>query len=789
MMSTLLGVGLAVTLRDNFSSPAMRISAQSKELKNALRTLAAAQSSYFRTLSMTSTTFASVAYGLGRIISSAAKYKYEMVSVGAVTQATTGQLKAMDKQALQLSNDTIFQAQEIASAMKFMGMAGLNAKQIMGSMPSVVNLAGATDTQLGGKGGAADIMTNIMHTFGLAESETSKVADLLTAATVKANLNINDLGESLKYVGATSRNLQIPLKDTAAAIMLISNSGIQGSMAGVALENAMRYFTRAIGPNATKKQAATMKALGFTMHDFVDEAGNMIPLEQVFGKLHDRMKGISSMARAPMMVDLFGVRGQRAGSKLVDDPTTLKKFREELANSGGLAQSIMDKRMDSLQGHIWRVRDSLKSLGIHFTESITPLLKTILGPLNQILIFLGKILDTKFGKVFIGPAIAMFLVWKTVTLVLKLAVQGLNVGLAKNRVLAVEAGMSGVSAMNNFTAATTRATMAQQAFNGAQMRGAAISKFARVTQVPGMFPMVHMNRGKGAPPGTVEGKKILGGVVNYNPRTGKAVNTGGAYGAPEKVGKNWIVSTPTGEQKFGSRTKARMYYENRIQNVSKPMRNPSVPEGSRGSWFVTTPGGYKKDFSSEKKALRGVSKANTALGIGSKVGKAAGFLRFLGPIARIIGRLFAFLTGPWGMAIMAILTFLPGIIDLVKGWFGESASKQDKQTELLNALVEQDRQIMDGAVVRGAMRFLENNTPEIRNLQTIQNNNTLDRAEKQAALEDSASKLGYDSSVNQDKKTNSVVVNVTIPGEQLTSTIRAVSGEVVDAKFDKELNN
>lgn len=790
MMSTLLGVGLAVTLRDNFSSPAMRISAQSKELKNALRTLAAAQSNYFRTLSMSSTTFAGVAYGLGRIISSAAKYKYEMVSVGAVTQATTGQLKAMDKMALELSNNTIFQAQEIASAMKFMGMAGLQAKQIMGSIPAVVNLAGATDTQIGGKGGAADIMTNIMHTFGMAASESGKVSDLLTAATVKANLNINDLGESLKYVGATARNLRIPLKDTAAAIMLISNSGIQGSMAGVALENAMRYFTRAIGPNATKKQAETMKTLGLTMRDFTDQAGNLIPLDRVFSKLHDRMKGINSLARAPMLVNLFGVRGQRAGSKLVDDPSALKGFQDALTNSTGLAEDIMEKRMDTLLGHIWRVRDSLKALGIHFTESITPLAKAVLKALNGIFIVLGKILDSSFGKVFIGPAIAGFLAWKTATMILKLAVSGLNVGLAKNRVMAVEAGMSGVSAMNSFTSATGRATLAQEALNASQMRGQRISKFARVTNLPGMPPMVDYGgrANKGAPPGTVAGKKIGGNIVYFNPNTGKAVNTGKAYTAPTRGSNGWIVGGPTGERSFSTRKKARAYYENRIQGVSKAMRNPEIPMGKKGSWFITTPGGHKQEFSSQAKAMKGISKANTALGAAGKAGRTMGFLRFLGPIAGWIGKIFGFLTGPWGMAIMAILTFLPGIIDMVKGWFGNSSSKMDKQTELLNALVEKDREILDGAIVRGAMRFLESKTPDIRTLQTIQNDKSIKSTEeRQAALENQASYIGMDSDVKQGK--NNITVNVSIPGEQLTTTIRAVSGEVVDAKFDKELNN
>lgn len=757
-VSTLVGVGLAITLRDNFSGPAIRIGARSKELKSALQTLAAAQSQYYRTLGMTTSTLTIASYGLGRVIGAAAKYKYEMVSVGAVTQATAAQMKAMDKQALKLSQDTIFQAQDIASAMKFMGMAGIKAQDIMKSMPAVVNLAGATDTKIGGKGGAADIITNIMHTFGVASSETNNVADLLTASTVKANLNINDLGESLKYVGATARGLQVPLKDTSAAIMAISNSGIQGSMAGVALENALRYFTRSLSPSATKKQKAAMDMLGLSMSDFKDNVtGGLIPIDEIFDKLSKRMKGMDNLTKQMAITDIFGVRGQRAARILIDNPNELKQFKKDLTDSSGIAADIMKKRMETLQGHIWRVRDSLKALGIRFTESIEPLAKAILKVFNYILMGITWLMESKFGKLFLGPVVLGFIAWKVAMLGLKLAISGFNVMLAKAGVLSVEMGSSGVRSTNLMTSAITRATTAQNAFNSAlatsiglqrTQTATAAGSLASTVMMPGLGAMVtgkRMGTNIAGDP-LRQGKKFggynrfFGGYnVVYNERTGNAINTGGAYSTVQRANGKWNVAGPGGTNNaFDTRRQAEAFYKSRMNGVAT-IRNEAVPLGQRGAFIVTTPGGYQKGFKGAAAA-----EAYATRNAGKLAGAATGlrWLKWLGPIGKALGGVLKFLTGPWGMLIISLLTFLPGIIDMVKGWFGASEDHEKTKIDLLNQMAERDRAILDGALVRTAIRLVDQNHQVLENLNTIQNKTTLSADQKKKELAAEASRLG-----------------------------------------------
>lgn len=802
MASTLLGVGLAVTLRDNFTGPAARITATSKELKTALRALASAQSNYYRNLSAAAVTLGSVTAGLSNVVMSAAKYKYEMVSVGAVTQATGKELQQMDKLAIKLSNDTIFQAQEIASAMKFMGMAGVKARDIMNSMPAVVNLAGATDTQIGGKGGAADIITNIMHTFGIASSETDKIADLLTAATIKANLNINDLGESLKYVGATAKNLGIPLKDTAAAIMVLGNSGIQGSMAGVALENALRYLTRSIGSGATKAQKNVLAQLGLSRKDFITAQGELISLDNIFQKVAERVSKIRSVdERNSIMTTLFGVRGQRAAAGLVRNNAEQKELLGELSKSGGLAANIMDRRMSTLLGYIFRVRDSLKSLGISFVESITPSLKVVLGGLNKLLGVLHAIMDSKFGKIFIGPLITFLILWKAKTIAQNVILSRLNMIMARNRVAAIEAAQAGITGMNGVTAATARATAAQNAFNAAMARGMglstqmAASKFANTAWYAGWSRKKAPNVIGGA----VQGKKIGGNTVWYNPNTGRAVNTGGIYHSPKRMGKGqYQVQGAFGKSyMFSTRKEAQAFYDKRIQGVSGAMRNKAIANGTRGAWYITTPGGNIRTFATRKEAVRGAARAGQTLAgstwtsrLSSSLGKALGgakILSWLRPIGVGLGRILGFLTGPVGMIITLLLTFLPGIIDLVKGWFSSDKESQDEQTKLLNSLIDRDKEILDGALIRSSLRFLNNATPELKTIQQIQNDPKLDSEYKQKEIEAIVGSIGKDPVVKQEPK--ELITNVTLDDQVLFRVMQSFVDERVNVAMDKQFNN
>ena len=137
--------------------------------------------------------------------------------------------------------------------MKYLAMAGNSAKEIDDMIKGAAFVAGATGMELGGKGGTADLITNIMRTFKIEASEAAGVVgDQLTKAALSSNISMMDLAESIKYAAADMVTLKQELPQVAAMIGTLGNAGIQGSMAGTALSNMVRYLNKSISQPSFK---------------------------------------------------------------------------------------------------------------------------------------------------------------------------------------------------------------------------------------------------------------------------------------------------------------------------------------------------------------------------------------------------------------------------------------------------------------------------------------------------------------------------------------------------------
>src|SRR5690606_33256821 len=122
--------------------------------------------------------------------------------------------------------DTMFMATQVADGMKYMAMAGMDTESIYNNISAAVALAGATMERLEGKGGTADIMTNVMRGFDIqgTEKNAMRVADVLTKAVIGANTNLWDLHEAMKYTVSTAKDLNVTLEETAAMIMMAGDA-------------------------------------------------------------------------------------------------------------------------------------------------------------------------------------------------------------------------------------------------------------------------------------------------------------------------------------------------------------------------------------------------------------------------------------------------------------------------------------------------------------------------------------------------------------------------------------
>ena len=203
-----INIGVTMFLRDQFSGPANRIKSSAKGIQQQLGALKQQQENlrYTRNLAtgMAAIGVAGIR-GIGQAVKKSAALNYELQFIQSITDATIEQQKQMADLSKDLAESTMFYAQDVAEGMRFMGMAGMDATGVLENIKAATYLAGSTMHEIGGKGGTADIVTNVMRAFNIGANQSMATVDKLTTAVTKSNTNIFDLGEALKYSASTDR--------------------------------------------------------------------------------------------------------------------------------------------------------------------------------------------------------------------------------------------------------------------------------------------------------------------------------------------------------------------------------------------------------------------------------------------------------------------------------------------------------------------------------------------------------------------------------------------------------
>lgn len=292
--------------------------------------------------------------GFGALsLRSAGEFESAMNRVQALTSATADEFQALTAQALQLGRTTQFTASQAADAMGFLAMAGFKTDQVLGAMPSTLQLAAAASLDLAR---AADITTNILTGYGLTVDELGHANDVLVAAFTSANVDLNMLGESFKYVGPLAKGAGVAFEETAAAIAMMGNAGIQGSMAGTSLRGAI---TRLLKPTSEVSEALGRLGVRAT-----NSTGGLLPLVEIVRQLEQ------AGATTSDMMTIFGQRAGPAMAALVDQGSdALEQLTARLADSGGTAQRVADVQLRGLSGAVLQLKSAWEGFQLAIANS------------------------------------------------------------------------------------------------------------------------------------------------------------------------------------------------------------------------------------------------------------------------------------------------------------------------------------------------------------------------------------------------------------------------------------
>jgi TP901 family phage tail tape measure protein len=321
----------------------------------------------------------------------------------AITRATDSEVAGMGDVIRKVAEETKFSTGEVAEGMVLLGQAGFSAAEAMQSMSAVANLATGTlsDMRM-----TSDLLTSTVRAFGLATSESARVADVMANAINRSKLTIDKLRIAFNFVGAAAAQTGLSLEETAASMMVLANNGIRASTIGTGLRQVL---ARLLAPNRNLReefeaQGIELAKVNPKLEGFQGAMKNLIP---ILVNMETRTVDMTKAYR------LFGLRGAQAVAILA------RAFATKGANSFddmynkvlqvGTASEMAAKQMEGLGVKLKNLADRLKLIAVSLgTGGLIDIMKILVDTLRALASTIVDFLESSVGRITVS-----FVVWTT----------------------------------------------------------------------------------------------------------------------------------------------------------------------------------------------------------------------------------------------------------------------------------------------------------------------------------------------------------------------------------------
>jgi TP901 family phage tail tape measure protein len=333
-------------------------------------------------------------------------YKYsagvqnEVWTASKIAGATIAEQREMLQLAKDVNEITPLTASDVASGQRYLAMAGNKFDAIKEMIGPASKLASIFTMPVGQKGGVADLMTNIMSMYQIPIGEAARVTDDLYTAVTNANISLTDLAQSISYAGADMATAGVDLRQTAAAIGVLGDMGIQGSMAGTSLANMIRYLQLSL-VNQKKKGYNALADLGLSPDEFFDAQGNLIDLYTIYQKFAKAAVDLPSRIETPTFFNIFGVRGNRGMLPVLRDIASgrdkMGKILATYDQNMGAVNRLNEERLKTDAGVIDQFESSIENLTVTAGAALGRIFTPVLNVGNKIVKVINDISETWVG--------------------------------------------------------------------------------------------------------------------------------------------------------------------------------------------------------------------------------------------------------------------------------------------------------------------------------------------------------------------------------------------------------
>ena len=328
---------------------------------------------------------------------------------GEKQKEVTKAVKDMQAQGRDMSIKYGKSQKEIAAGYEELIKRGYTTKQALGAMQTELQASVASGDKFSD---VTTVSSQVLDAFGMRAKSTAgmvrntkKAVNELAYSADATSTGFKDLGIGMSYVGTAAKANKLSLAETASAMGVLSNNGLEADKAGTGLRSTINGLTSQI--NKIGKKNSIFDKLGIKKSEMLDAHGNLKSLSTDMAVLYKHIQEHSKggAEQNGFFRSIFGTTGMNAAEILAKNSKevrTLTKRTQEAGNSGTYVAKMAKRNSATAQMQMARAKQATNAFKMELGAKLLP-------AINEAGNSLAKFLTTKDGKQFekdVGGAVS-----------------------------------------------------------------------------------------------------------------------------------------------------------------------------------------------------------------------------------------------------------------------------------------------------------------------------------------------------------------------------------------------
>lgn len=290
--------------------------------------------------------------------------------------------------------------QEIAAGYEDLVKRGYTTKQAVGALQTELQASVASGDKFSD---VTTVSSQVLDAFGMRANSTTKmikntkqVVNELAYSADATSTGFSDLGVAMSYVGTAAKSNNISLAETASALGVLSNNGLESDKAGTALRSTINGLTNQINKIGSKNSIFTK--LGIKKSEMLDAHGNLKSLSHDMSVLYQHIEAHSKGGsdQNGFFKSIFGTTGMNGAmilAKSSKEVEGLTKRTEKAGKTGTYVAKLAARNMGTAQGSANSAKQAMNAFKMTLGNAVLP-------AINKASNELAKFLLSKDGKKF-----------------------------------------------------------------------------------------------------------------------------------------------------------------------------------------------------------------------------------------------------------------------------------------------------------------------------------------------------------------------------------------------------